>query len=162
MSYLNKKDMRRSKNIISIFLLCSLILFSSVVFSQTHFNDFPAVSKKLEKIEAQKVAFLTKKLRLTTSEAQQFWPVYNEFEEKRKTLQKEFENNNPERLDFIFLTDQEALQIADNRLNYAQKQLNLQLDFHKKIKAVLPPKKVLMYYEANKEFRRMLLRKLRK
>ena len=34
-----------------------------------------------ERIKAQKVAFITEKLSLTAEEAQQFWPIYNAFEE---------------------------------------------------------------------------------
>ena len=34
-----------------------------------------------ERIKAQKVAFITEQLSLTSEEAQGFWPIYNEFEE---------------------------------------------------------------------------------
>jgi hypothetical protein len=144
-----------------ILIILSLIYANQAV-AQLEMNDFPGIRDKLEKIESQKIAFLTNKLRLTPQESEKFWPVYNEYEDKRKELQKEFEKNNPERLDFIFLSDKEALQIADNRLIFAQKQLDLQKEFHQKIKEILSPKKVLMYYEANNEFRRILLRKLKK
>lgn len=32
-----------------------------------------------ERLEALKIAYLTKKLNLTTEEAQRFWPVYNQY-----------------------------------------------------------------------------------
>ncbi len=32
-----------------------------------------------ERVEALKIAYLTKKLNLTTEEAQKFWPVYNQY-----------------------------------------------------------------------------------
>ena len=41
-----------------------------------------------EKFKSQKIAFITEKLNLTPKEAQEFWPVYNEFEKQRMTWQK--------------------------------------------------------------------------
>ncbi len=32
------------------------------------------------RIESQKIAFITQKLDLSPSEAQQFWPIYNEYQ----------------------------------------------------------------------------------
>jgi hypothetical protein len=39
-----------------------------------------------ERIEALKVAFITKQLQLTAQEAQKFWPVYNGYENEMKSM----------------------------------------------------------------------------
>ena len=39
-----------------------------------------------ERIEALKVAFITKQLQLTSQEAQKFWPVYNGYENEMKSM----------------------------------------------------------------------------
>lgn len=39
-----------------------------------------------ERIEALKVAFITKQLQLTAQEAQKFWPVYNGYESEMKSM----------------------------------------------------------------------------
>ncbi|OZA24427.1 MAG: hypothetical protein B7X86_08430 [Sphingobacteriales bacterium 17-39-43] len=41
-----------------------------------------------ERIEAIKVAFITKKLDLTTEEAQKFWPVYNNYQKELMELMR--------------------------------------------------------------------------
>lgn len=43
---------------------------------------------KHEKLEALKIAFITEKLSLTTKEAQNFWPVYNEYSQKIEKIRK--------------------------------------------------------------------------
>ena len=43
-----------------------------------------------EKIRAHKIGFLTEKLDLSPEEAQKFWPLYNELEAERQSLQEEF------------------------------------------------------------------------
>jgi hypothetical protein len=40
------------------------------------------------KIEALKIAFITQKLDLTTSEAKMFWPVYNQYDDEVKNLKR--------------------------------------------------------------------------
>ena len=48
--------------------------------------------ERREKMEAQKIAFITKQLELTPDEAKVFWPVYNEYDAKRLELRKSFKN----------------------------------------------------------------------
>ena len=55
------------------------VLFMSAAFSSVH-----AQQDKHEKIRAFKTAYLTEQLSLTSSEAEKFWPVYNEYENKMK------------------------------------------------------------------------------
>ena len=49
------------------------------------------------RIEALKIAFITKKLNLSTEEAQKFWPIYNKYmDEVRKAHQDSKTNKEPE------------------------------------------------------------------
>ncbi len=41
------------------------------------------------RLQAYKIAFLTKKLELTPQEAQQFWPVYNQYETEMRNARRE-------------------------------------------------------------------------
>src|SRR5512133_1287019 len=43
----------------------------------------------LDKLNAYKIAFFTRRLNLTSQEAEKFWPVYNEFQSKRNAIQTE-------------------------------------------------------------------------
>ncbi|NJW52786.1 hypothetical protein [Salinimicrobium oceani] len=43
-------------------------------------------SEHREKIRALKTAYITEGLKLTPKEAQQFWPIYNEYDDKRRNL----------------------------------------------------------------------------
>ncbi|MCK5839320.1 MAG: hypothetical protein KAG99_05695 [Bacteroidales bacterium] len=118
--------------------------------------------ERREQIKAQKVAFITNKLDLTVEEAEKFWPVYNEFEEKNEKLQKKFiQNRQFVELNMDDLTDEEAIQIADEHIIMAQKQLDLRKKYYIMYKSILPPKKVLLLFKAEKEFQRFLLEKIR-
>ncbi len=113
-------------------------------------------------IEAQRIAFITQELKLTPEEAKVFWPVYNEYDAKRHELKKSFkESGDFHKIDFDKLTDKEANQILDNQIVEAQKYLDLRKEYHAKFKSVLPAVKVLKLYDAEREFQKMLIDKIR-
>ncbi len=59
-----------------------IITFLALMCSITFYGQEP----KKEKIKALKIAYITKDLNLSSSEAERFWPVYNAFEEKQFDL----------------------------------------------------------------------------
>ena len=57
------------------------LLASTSVMSQQY-----SKKEKIQRLKAQKVAFITNRLELTSNEAQLFWPVYNDFFKKKEEL----------------------------------------------------------------------------
>src|SRR5687767_904503 len=102
--------------IIAAFIITAL--FSSVVYAQPGGGPPP---EKREQIESMKIAFLTNKLSLTPEEAQQFWPVYNQYQDE---LHKLRENHRKERRDvkdeFETMKDAEVEKIVDNEIAFRQ------------------------------------------
>lgn len=138
-----------------------VILFTFISFGQ-YGEKGEDYKNKREKIQAQKVAFITTKLDLTPEEAGKFWPIYNEFEEAMEKSREMFkEGYRLEKMNIEDISDEEALKIADDQIIMAQKHLDLKKEYHAKFKSVLPPKKVLMLYRAEREFQRVLLDKIR-
>lgn len=116
-----------------------------------------------DKIEAQRIAFITNRLDLTPAEAQVFWPVYNEYDAKRKELRWTY-HKAPEGMEKPIeeMTEKEALEVVDNQIIEAQKMLDLRKEYHAKFKAVLSAKKLLLLYDSEREFQKQLLDQLRK
>jgi hypothetical protein len=114
-----------------------------------------------EKIETMKIAYITTALNLTELEAQQFWPVYNEAEVKRRELRK---SRMAERMDaaqnFETMTDKEAEVFIDKEMEFKQKELDIQKELHVKLKKVLPAKKIARLYKAETDFQRKVLQEL--
>jgi hypothetical protein len=113
-------------------------------------------------IEAQRIAYITQELKLTPDEAKVFWPIYNEYDAKRHELKKSFkESGDNHKADLDKLTEKEANQILDNQIIEAQKFLDLRKEYHAKFKSVLPAVKVLKLYDAEREFQKILMDKIR-
>jgi len=142
---------------ILLFTLISVFYFEA---DAQHFME-KRMEEKKEQIKAYKIAFITEKLQLTPEEAQVFWPVYNQHEKERDeeliAFRKRFDFEPHEIMD---LSEQEAEQFIDERIEHEQQLLDLRKKYHIQLKEVISPKKVMILYEAENEFRKELLKKL--
>lgn len=94
------------------------------------------------RIEALKIAYLTKKLNLSTEEAQKFWPIYNEYMgEIRKT-----------RID--------ARQNQEGEIGTEEKLLNIRKKYNGEFGKALSSEKVNTFFKAEKEFGTVLQKEL--
>ena len=149
----------KNKNMKRIILIAStLFVASQIGFAQP--NQAKKGDRK-EKIEAMKVAYITDKLDLTPKEAQQFWPVFNEFDDKLKGLRQERRKDTKDGMDNLDqLSDKEVETLIDSEIGYRQRELDLMKEYHAKFKAVLPARKVAKLYRAQEDFKRELLKKI--
>lgn len=139
----------------AFFILLSLFFVSSKGFSQ-EFSD------KNEAIAAMKVSFITRKLNLTTKEAQAFWPVYNQYEEELETLRKNHRKMvNESKDDFSQLSDADIEKMVDEQVNFRQKEIDVLKKYHPQFKKALPVKKVVLLYRAEEEFKRYLIKQIK-
>lgn len=119
------------------------------------------IQQNKERIEAQKVAFITDRLDLSVDEAERFWPVYNNYKNQLEANRKAWREANkitPEDIDEM--TDTEAMDISQAQLVHEQEMLDLRKELINNMKGVIPPQKVLKLLEAEKEFRVELMRKV--
>ena len=146
------------KKIILILGLTVFVLGS--LFAQ---HEMKLDDEWIQKIRAEKVAFLTSELQLTPGEAQNFWPVYNEFDKKRFDIhmeKRQLEHEEMEKLEGM--KDNELHDISIKFVNLFQKEADLMKEYNKKFIAVLPIKKVVMFYDKENDFRSHMLRDYRK
>jgi hypothetical protein len=116
----------------------------------------------IERLNAYKIAFFTRSLNLTTQEAEKFWPVYNEFQNRRTEIQQErAQLNRKINQTGMTMSDAEKTEAADYLINLDIKEANLSLEYHKKFKEILTPAKVLRLYQAENQYRQQLLNELR-
>ena len=121
-----------------------------------------AQNTNLEKLNNYKIAFFTKKLNLTSQEAEKFWPVYNDYQNQRNAIQIEkMKLNRNFNQNESSLSDNQLLEMGDKYVDYLVQESNLAVAFHKKLKDVLPPVKIIRYYQAENQYKVQLLNELR-
>ena len=115
-----------------------------------------------DRIQAQMVAYLTSELSLTPQEAEKFWPVYNDYtnrknklDEESKTIMKYITRNSDN------LSDKEINESMEKFLQLQEQIHKLFLDYHQQYLQILPPKKVMKIYITENQFKAVLLNQIR-
>lgn len=145
-------------HILTTFMLIS-ILSSQLVMSQGRKMQ---LQEKKKQLEIEKIGYFTERLSLTAEEAQAFWPVYSEFQKKREALASEFRPQKKLASSSLdSLSEKELNALADAEIEHAKKMLELRVQFHENVKKVLPLKKVILLYDAEKDFKKDLLKDLK-
>jgi Spy/CpxP family protein refolding chaperone len=137
--------------------LLILIMMLSVSMAQAQ----PPGGKKerQEQIEKAKISYITERLSLTETQSPKFWPVYNEFSAKRRQLLMEMrklnkENKNPS------ASDEQIKQNLSLMLDKKQAIVGLEKEYLPKLLAVINPRQVEALHKAEKDFMKMLRKKI--
>jgi hypothetical protein len=118
-------------------LLIALAFFGCFSFAYAQYEN----GGRAEKIQALKIAFITQKLHLTSSEAERFWPVYNQYNNEIKTLRA----NNRDR------------DVIDNE----QKLLDIRKKYKPDFEKVLGPRRINDLFNSERDFRNLLIQRLK-
>jgi hypothetical protein len=106
-----------------------LLLLTSFAFS-----FIIGVAQNGNRLEALKIAYITKRLDLSPEEAQKFWPIYNQYaEELRRTRQDATRNSKTE------IELDEAI-------------LNIRKKYNALFGQALSPQKIDIFFKSEKEF----------
>ncbi|HEY0609969.1 MAG TPA: hypothetical protein VGD35_09940 [Chitinophaga sp.] len=117
-------------------------------------NDNPALR---DKIRAAEVAYLSQQLNLTPEEAQQFWPVYNNYtREVEQLIAERRRNRQADKKD-----DAAARQSLNREMDIEQKMLDVRKRYNQEFLKVLPARKAGNVFKAEREFRGQLIRQLK-
>lgn len=110
-----------------------------------------------DRIEAQRVAFITQRVNLTPTEAQSFWPLYNEYRTSLSTLRAQ--RITPR--DLVSATDAQAEEELERMLTNDQAEIDLKREYTSKFRKVLSARKILMIIHADQVFKERLLKAIR-
>ncbi|MBO6879585.1 sensor of ECF-type sigma factor [Winogradskyella sp.] len=138
------------KKLIPILVL--LISFSS--FAQNG-------GKMQERIKAQKIAFITEKLSLTTKEAQQFWPIYNAYEAKVEDIKSKDLQPLKQEMRRGDVSDKRANELLEKLMKAETDMHEAKLQLVQDLKEVISSKKIILLKAAEDQFNRVLLERLK-
>lgn len=136
----------------------AILLLLIVILPLMHLS---AQNTNLEKLNAYKIGFFTRRLNLTSQEAEKFWPVYNDYQAQKNLIQLEKVKlirtfNQGEST----LNDNQVSEIGDKLIGCITQESALAVLLHKKLKEVLPPGKVIRFYQAENQYKAQLLNEL--
>jgi Spy/CpxP family protein refolding chaperone len=110
-----------------------------------------------ERIHAIKVGYLTDRLKLTPEQAAAFWPVYNRYESEVREAKRAFR----QKYRGGAADEAEANEYIDDQLDYQQQVLAINRRYKDRMLAIISPQQLAALYEAERDFRKLLLQQLR-
>lgn len=113
-----------------------------------------------EKLKAAKVAFITTRLNLNSDQAEKFWPVFNEFSDKRESMIRQMadlnnRNDQP-------LSDAEAKTRIQKRFELQQNLLNEEKIFVDKISKIISYNQIFLLNGLSRDFARHIYQRQRR
>jgi hypothetical protein len=151
--------MKRVLVILSLMVVLPLLQLQAQDLPNQNQNQNP----DLNQLNAYKIAFFTRRLNLTSQEAEKFWPVYNEFQTRRLTIQTERQKLNRNiNQNMLNMSEKEMIETGDKLISLQTQEASLAQEYHKKFREILSPAKILRLYQAENQYRLQLLNELEK
>ncbi len=135
-----------------IFILIGLVSINFQLYSQRPY---------MEKMKTQRVAFFTERLDFSEEEAQNFWPVYNNYSDSKGKINSQIrsltryvsENINE-------LSEKEVEESLQKYIKFEKNSHQLFIQYNEKFLEILPPSKVMKLYITETQFKQYLLRQI--
>lgn len=135
-----------------------VLIAGPVVLAQ---NEMRGVRQ--DQIESFKIAFYTKRLDLSSQEAQQFWPVFNAYSAELEGVRKEtMQLQQRIRTEYPTGSEAEIEDLTDLYIGLKRKEFMITEAYHEKFKTVLPVRKVVLLYKVENDFKKELLKEIRR
>jgi len=115
------------------------------------------VEARKDQLQNRKIAYFSSRIGLTAKEAERFWPIYNEYSDRKDKVKEEQRKVLRQLSNYERMNEKDVKTLLDAYVNSCVQESALFQEYHKKFSAILPPSKVVRLYLAEEEFKRMLL-----
>ncbi|WP_109830574.1 periplasmic heavy metal sensor [Reichenbachiella versicolor] len=137
-------------------IMIIVLLISTSAFAKAQRGPSPEARKKLE---AAKIGLISERLMLTPEQAQKFWPIYNEYSQKRRANHEAFRKKrreyNPETA-----SDSETKDLLTLGRETKKREFDLDKEYSERMLSVIDSKQLLSLHQAERDFKEKLLRHL--
>lgn len=148
MNFYKYKAMKRGVEVLIVMMILSSLRVS-------------AQNPNLEKLNSYKIAFFTQKLNLTPQEAEKFWPLYNDYQDRKNKIQVErVQMTRTVVQNGANMSDKELTELGDKYFGLEVKEADLSKEFYNNMKGALPPLKIFKFYQAENQYKLVLLNEL--
>jgi len=139
------------KKIFLIIVICC----TSALAAQNSGNT----QQKEQQLETEKINFFTQKLGLTLEQNPKFWALYNDFKKKESELRKK--EMLTRKKGAAFTQDAEYAAAVKELCSLEKERFELKTEFHKEIEKVLSPKQMFLFFDAEKQYKNLLINKIK-
>jgi Spy/CpxP family protein refolding chaperone len=142
------------------FKMKNILLYISLLISTVSFGQRPPGNPPGgERIRAMKVGMITNELKLSESQAEKFWPIYNNYSEEKNEIHQQIRrlHTRPDEN----LSNNEVMKRQDKILDLQQEELNVTKKYRDNFMRVITAQQYASLMAAERKFNQMLLDKLK-
>jgi hypothetical protein len=133
-------------------------LIAAIGFSQTT-DDYVEIQRSV--IKTEKKAVIAEVMQLTEQEAKDFWPLYEEYENKQYEINTQIYQLIKKYADeYETLTNEEAIKLWKEKLKFDKDLNKVESVYFKKFMKILPGKKLLTFFQAENKIRTLIMAEL--
>jgi hypothetical protein len=143
-----------------IFALTIALLTCSVAWAQPGSPTAQNGEKRREKVEALKRSYYSEKLELTPTEAEKFWPIYNDFKKKEDELRKAGKGEK-KKGEEPKLNEKEALAEIEREAQQKKAHVDLETQFLKDAMPILGADRTMKLSKLDRDFQRELVQHMK-
>ncbi len=147
---MKRKIKIRCAGLVFSIIIAMLVIIVSLTTLTSAGEDKPADNMEIlrETVLANKKLVIAENMKLTSSEAEKFWPVYEDYQkELGKIANQKLELIEKYAKNYQTMTDELAIELLDKYMSIEAQRLALQSVFVPKFKKVLPSIKVTRYFQ---------------
>ena len=116
--------------------------------------------EEMQRIQDAKIAIITNRLNLTPEQSTGFWPIYNEYSQKRREIhraQRKIINDKKAE----GKTDEQVLNNLKEVQDLKQQELDLEKEYQNRFLKVISANQIIELYKAERTFNDMLIQRLK-
>lgn len=141
------------KNRIYYLAFICLLLFSTGVWAQGKMDK--------NRIDLLKISFLTEEIDLTSEEAQQFWPIYNKYNDRIHEARVQLERGTQREIKSSGgvknLSEEQSADILERIMKLEETISSNKITMTKELRSVISDNKIIRLQIAEREFNRRML-----
>ncbi|TRX60850.1 hypothetical protein FNH22_07350 [Fulvivirga sp. M361] len=137
-------------------------IIAILIMTLAYLTQIQAQDKQTrEKIQAARIALITERLGLTPEQAEKFWPLYNEFTQKKKQLNQQYKIEKA-KLDMETASEKEKKALLDFGLKLKEQSLGLERSYSDRMLNIISTDQIISLRKAEGDFRQMVLQQIQK
>lgn len=148
------------KNTVRKMILLGMICFIPMIAKSQGGKKDSLKQAKIEELKQLRRELYTSKLALTKEESEKFFPIMEQYQDKKRGLNKEFRKKWKGK-DPDGLTEAEAAQYLSDMITLREKELALFKSYVSSLTGILPAKKLVKLHKVEKEVNKELIRTMK-
>ena len=120
------------------------LAFTCLIMAANLMAQQPMQNRMKERVEAQRIGFITQRVNLTPEESQQFWPIYNQYTDKMQQIRSSTKMEKT----FDDMSDADIEKMIMSHMDKESRILDLRKEYYQKFKKVISVKKIAKLYKA--------------